>query len=100
VTPHRSVANCARAMEAATQLVSPPGTSRFNSMLNFYNHLNLSPDFVKLITETHRTQGADGELAEDVRKEITRRSWAVMNRLLEFRKRGSQPLPVSDFPTL
>jgi hypothetical protein len=99
--PHRSIANCGRAIEAAMQLVSPAGTSRLNGMINFYTYLNLSPDFVKLITEAARSSSdAPTEIADDVRKEITRRSWAVVNRLLEFRKRGSERLPTSEFPTL
>jgi hypothetical protein len=29
-----------------------------------------------------------------------KRSWIVMNRFLEFKKRGDEALPLSDFPLL
>jgi hypothetical protein len=33
-------------------------------------------------------------------KEAVRRCWVVMNRFIEYRKRGNQPLPLSKFPVL
>jgi hypothetical protein len=32
--------------------------------------------------------------------EITRRSWKIMNRFFEYKKRDNGPLPLAEFPLL
>jgi hypothetical protein len=37
-------------------------------------------------------------LAEE--NEMIIKAWTIMNRFLEYKKRGDRPLPISDFPLL
>jgi len=97
-----TVVNCARAIETLRTAVALPGASRKDAWEQFRTALNVEKKFLKLITDTS-TEGRHGQgtfIPGEVTGEIIRRAWIIMNRFLEFRKRGNQPLSAPDFPLL
>jgi hypothetical protein len=97
-----TVVNCARAIETLRTAVALPGASRKDAWEQFRTALNIDKKFLKLVTDTS-TNGRHGQetfIPGEVTGEIIRRAWIVMNRFLEFRKKGSQPLSSLDFPLL
>jgi len=64
--------------------------------------LNISRDYQQWISEQAKgpRHGDPAFVPGDVTVEITHRTWVVMNRFLEYRKRGNQPLTAPDFPLL
>jgi len=98
---HVAPVNCARAVERLRHLVAP-GIERKESWTHFRNSLQIGRDYIEFVT-THSTGVRHGDpqfIRGEITTEVTRRAWIVMNRFLEFRKRGNRPLPESEFPLL
>lgn len=99
--PHHGPVTCARAVEGIRNMIAPNVERKIGwKIMN--ESLRLDRTYSDLITSTS-TGGRHGDrtfVPGNVTMEIQRRSWVVMNRFLEFRKRGSQPLPESEFPIL
>lgn len=64
--------------------------------------LNLHEDYLSFITDQSK-----GPRHGDIKgggfleiRDTIQRSWTVMNRFLEFKKRGDNRLPLADFPLL
>jgi hypothetical protein len=100
--PHESSVNCARVIEGIRHLLASPGASTKQSWEDMRKRLNLSVDYLKLITDvsTGPRHGDSKHIPGTTTVEITRRAWAVMNRFLEYKKRHDQPLPITEFPLL
>jgi hypothetical protein len=99
---HLMVVNSARAIEALRHAMAPSGMSRNDAWELFRENLKISKDYLRLITDNSQS-GRHGEgkfIPGPITTEIIRRSWIIMNRFLEFRKRNSQPLQESEFPML
>ncbi len=98
---HVGPVNCARAVERLRHLIAP-GTPRKQSWSHLRKNLQISQGYLEFVTK-HSTGARHGD-PEFIRGEITAevawRSWIIMNRFLEFRRRGDQPLPESEFPLL
>jgi hypothetical protein len=77
-------------------------TSRAEAWGTFQTNLRVSRDFLNLITDTSRgpRHGDRTHIPGTTTIEITMRAWQVMDRFIEYRKRGNQPLPETDFPLL
>jgi hypothetical protein len=98
---HLSLTNCARALETLRHLVAP-GMPREDQWERLRDMLQIDRTYLQLITD-HSKAGRHGERTytpPNIVEEIIRRSWTIMNRFLEFRKRGNIQLPDSDFPVL
>jgi hypothetical protein len=100
---HVAPLNCARAVEGVRHSVAggkcKNRTKEWELMRTI---LNISESYISLITDNsidHR-HGKRTVIHGSVSTEIARRAWIIMNRFLEYRKRGSLPLPAADFPTL
>jgi hypothetical protein len=92
---------CGRAVEAIRYAMFPADNRRAN-WPSMQENLNLTQNFLEFITE-HSKGPRHGDLRGSTlvtAREMIRRSWIVMNRFLEFRKRGGKPLPVSEFVLL
>lgn len=99
---HLITVNCARSVEGLRHAMASPGMTRNQEWEVFRANLNLDKKYIQLITE-HSASGRHGEGAfvpGTITKEIIRRSWTIMNRFLEFRKRGNLALPGGEFPIL
>ncbi len=99
--PHHAPINCARALDGIRNMIAPGLTTK-QSWEMLRDNLNLSKDYLKLITDTSVAprHGDRTHIPGPVIMEISKRSWIIMDRLLHFRKRGNQPLPIGDFPEL
>jgi hypothetical protein len=112
--PHLTVINCARAIEAIRNLIAeeliPSGADRIvwfkNHERQAWNHfgslLRIEQSYTQPIISSSRgpRHGRRWTGHQLPTNQITRRGWTIMNRFLEYRKRGSTQLPLADFPIL
>jgi hypothetical protein len=92
----------ARALDGICRAFVPEGGERDEGWAPMRAALNATEPYVKSITAQSRgPRHADwqGGPEPEVRM-TTERAWILMNRFLEYRKRGNQPLPLSEFPLL
>lgn len=102
IFPHHSPVNCARVIEGIRTLIAPTGIDKKRSWSYLHENLHIKSGYLKLITE-HSKAPRHGErvyISGKITQEIVRRTWIVMNRFLEFRKRGNTQLPQSEFLVL
>lgn len=100
--PHVHPTNGARAIEGIRNLIAPAGMPRGQAWREMRKVLNVSEDFLRYVTNfsTGPRHGEHGHIPGAETAEIYRRSWTIFNRFLEFKKRGDQSLPLSEFPML
>jgi len=100
--PHHSSVNCARAIEGLRHLIATPDATVSEAWEQMRNALQLDRNFLQLITDTSTAprHGNRSHIRGVTTTEIVRRSWIIMDRFLEYRKRGNSPLPATDFPVL
>jgi hypothetical protein len=99
--PNLPAVNCGRVIDALRNIVArgedpKKGWAKLGEMINvdaayrkFISDLSIKPRHAERIYIDPPTT-----------EEILKRTWTIMNRFLEFRKRGNQPLPLADFPML
>jgi hypothetical protein len=92
---------CGRAVDAIRHYMAPQN-DRKAGWPTMRDNLNLSQPFLEFITEISKGPRHGNIIGTTVaaNKEAMRRAWIVMNRFLEFKKRGGQQLPLADFPPL
>jgi hypothetical protein len=98
-----AVVDCARAIEGLRLIMVPDEEDRKKSWPIFQETLNFDRAYREYITNLSvaprhgdRTRWITGPMIDEVLK----RSWIIMNRFMEFRRRGSQPLTAPDFELL
>jgi hypothetical protein len=99
---HLMTVNSSRSIEGLRHAMAPAGVSREREWEIFRTNLNLDKTYIRLITD-HSISGRHGEgtfVPGTIITEIIKRSWTIMNRFLEFRKRGNLALPIAEFPLL
>ncbi len=99
--PHMTPANCGRVVDALRKLVTP-GIEPKQGWPIFQQVVQADEPYLTFISE-HSKKPRHGEhvrIDGPTTTEIARRTWIIMNRFLEFRKRGNQPLPPAEFPML
>jgi hypothetical protein len=94
--------NCARAIEALRTSMTPVDMDRTQGWIVMQQNLNVGEAYLKFVTSLSTGPRHGNRRAPEAgqQAEIIKRAWVIMNRFLEFRKRGDQPLPVSEFPLL
>jgi hypothetical protein len=98
---HHAPASCARCIERL-RTVMTPGTDRDRAWAQFRSNLQLSREYLNLITH-HATGPRHGDptfISPAITREIIQRSWIIVNRFLVYRMRGSIQLPLSEFHLL
>jgi len=100
--PHHGPVSCGRAVEGLRVLMVPPGVDRRQGWSLMRENLNVSQKYLSFITDNAQPgrHGDRTHIRGPTVQEIIDRSWVLMNRFLEFRKRGNQRLPVAEFPLL
>lgn len=95
--------NCARSIEGIRNSMAPTDMPTKQTWVYLRETLRVSENYLTMITDSSkgprhgdRTTFISGATTS----EISKRSWVLMNRFIEFRKRGSKPLPESEFPVL
>jgi hypothetical protein len=91
--------NCTRAIETIRNYFIPPGGSRKDGWMPMRKALNVSQEYVTSITNLSRgpRHGDYYEMPTQKVRDACEKTWMLMNRFLEYRKRGNQPLPLSEF---
>jgi hypothetical protein len=100
--PNHASINCARAIESLRVLMTDPTIERKKAWIQFQTALRLTREFREYVTlvSTGPRHGDRTPIGGDLTLEVTRRAWQIMDRFIEYRKRGNQPLPEDDFPLL
>jgi hypothetical protein len=100
--PHHAPINCARAIETIRELMTPADEDRKKGWEAMRTQLNIDQEYLSFITEQSKgpRHGNRIGITRADFQETIRRSWNVMNRFLEYRKRENQALPLSEFPLL
>jgi hypothetical protein len=93
--------DCARAVEGLREIMGG-NSDRRQSWIIMRDNLQVSQRYLSFITDisTSPRHGGRSYIPETTIQEILERSWTIMNRFLEFRRGGSQPLPLAEFPLL
>ncbi len=102
VTEAREVPlKCGRAIDAIRHAMAPT-VERKHGWPIMRDNLNISRHYLDFIIDESKgpRHGDVMNTTFPAIKEIITRSWNVMNRFLEFKKRGDQRLSLSDFPLL
>ncbi len=99
---HRAPINCARAIDCLRQYFVAPGASKASGWRQLQENLNVSEAYLKTITDLSRgpRHGDHEHIPGPSLVDATTKSWVIMNRYLEYRKRRSGRLPLADFPLL
>jgi hypothetical protein len=100
---HNTPINCARAIDGLRHLLSNADSSRSEQWAEMHNKLRVTHKYLQLISDNSKLErhGKRHELDPMTVKEIGVRPWTVMNRYIEFRKRGgAQPFPTKNFLSL
>jgi hypothetical protein len=99
--PHVSSINCARVVERLRHIIAgdQPRNDAWRKMREV---LNISEAYLKLITDVSADprHGDPIRITGNVTMEIIFRTWAIMNRFLEYKKGSDQQLPITKFPLL
>ena len=97
--PHCSTVNCGRVIDSIRRMISPnlDGAAAWRAM---HHALNVSRRYQEWISKqsTGPRHADPAFVPGTVTTEITRRTWVIMDRFLEYRKRGNQSLTAPDFP--
>lgn len=102
-TENYSLVACGRAVEAVRHLVAGPDVKPSKGWLAMREALQLDESYLRGITDASANprHGARGDATGAMQLEMTLRAWTIMNRYLEYRKRGgAAPLPIGEFPML
>ena len=99
---HHAITSCERCIERLRTSMCPGIVDRKQAWIEFGRNLQLSKDYLKMISEysTGPRHGDPTFIPGTVVIEITQRAWVTVNRFLEYRKRGNVMLPLSGFPLL
>jgi hypothetical protein len=93
--------HCARSVEGIRNLIAGSGapSAKWKVMRE---RLRLTEEYVSFVTDLSvAPRHGDHQFIDAARvREAGIRAWVVMNRYLEYRKRGSQLLPLDLFPVL
>jgi hypothetical protein len=98
---HTSAANCGRVVDRIRRIIAPSldGAAAWQEM---HKALNISRDYQEWVSKqsTGTRHGDSTFVPGAVSSEAIQRTWAILNRFLEYRKRGNRPLTPPDFPEL
>jgi hypothetical protein len=100
--PHHAPTNCARVLEGLRTVMTPDGMGRDKGWPILRQNLQMDRTYLEFITEhsTGPRHGDRSHISGDVTMAIVGRTWTIMNRFLEFKKRGDTQLPLVEFPML
>jgi len=99
--PHMTPTNCGRVLDGLRKLVAP-GMEPKQGWPIFQQTIQADEPYLTFISELSKKPRHGEHIRIDgiTTTEIAKRTWIIMNRFLEFRKRGNQQLPLAEFPLL
>ncbi len=94
--------NCARAIEGLRSILVPDDPYRNEGWKQMRMVLRLERSYIDFVIKASAKprHGDKTFTGQGQAQEILEHSWEIMNRFLEFRKRGSVPLPEAQFSIL
>lgn len=100
--PNESTVRCGRVVDGLKHLIASGTSSRSSEWLQMQNALRVDEAYLKMITEYSKDprHGKSVRVEGRTTTEIGSRTWTIMNRFFEYKKRGSTPLPELEFPLL
>jgi hypothetical protein len=93
----------ARSVEAIRRLIAPDAQNENMAWSKMRALLNIERVYLQQITDASGDprHGNRGGVTGEGQQVVMQRAWTIMNRYLEFMKRGCEkPLPQNEFPTL
>ena len=98
--PHLAAINCARAVESVRTLIAPGKRGSGWSLMQ--STLNLTEAYVRPITKLSEAprHGDRAWISHEPIEDVIERSWIIMDRFIEWRRKGENPLPLDRFPIL
>lgn len=99
---YSSIAAC-RAVEAIRNSVVDGDVKTAEAWGVMRSYLQLDETYLKRITDLSKKprHGDRGAITGQTQLEVTHKAWIIMNRFIEFKKRGGvKILPVAEFPVL
>jgi hypothetical protein len=96
---HHAPINCMRAIDGIRNMMSPLGTDPSVGWRVVQSGLNVSKNYLSYVA-AHSKAPRHGDrtyIEGQIVQEVINRSWIVMNRFLEFRKRANSPLTDPEF---
>jgi hypothetical protein len=100
--PNIAPVNCGRVLDGLRKLVVPGMNDPKAEWPIFRAAMRVDENYTQFVSEHSKNprHGQHMRIDGPTTIEIHRRAWVIMNRFLEYRKRGSQPLPATEFPLL
>jgi hypothetical protein len=101
--PHVSCVNCGRVIDSIRRMITPTDTrSDVKAWEAMHSALNISQGYQKWVsnTATGPRHGDPAFVSGNITIEVAGRTWTIMNRFLEYRKRANVPLTAPEFPLL
>jgi hypothetical protein len=100
--PSVAPVNCGRVLDRLRKIVAPNEKKPVKGWTALQGIVNVDQQFIEWVSKisTDPRHGDWSKADEAEIKEAVRRCWVVMNRFIEYRKRGNQPLPLDKFPLL
>jgi hypothetical protein len=100
--PHIGITNCGRVLDGIRRMISPGENDRARGWAAMQSALNISRSYQEWVTAlaANPRHGDRSYISGADTTEVVRRTWSVMNRLLEYRRHGNKPLTAPDFPLL
>jgi len=89
--PHASLVNCARGIERIKHLLAASGQDDKQAWARMRNVLNIDESYLRYVTHNSKESrhGKGSYVAGSVTTEVTRRSWAIFDRYLLYKKNGN-----------
>ena len=99
--PHEGITNCARVLDGLRKVASP-GLDPKQGWPIFRDIVHVDGPYLQLIFDHAKNtrHGDRSYISGPITTEILHRTHNVLNRFIEYRMRGNQPLPIIDFPLL
>lgn len=99
--PSQAPIVCGRVLEGVRKMINPT-ENRAVGWTDFQTALNCSPAYATYLSDKSKKprHGDRTYVTNDEIGDVTEKIWTIMNRFLEYRKRGNQALPLTDFPLL
>jgi hypothetical protein len=101
--PDVAFVNCGRVVDSIRRMITPSETTSLKMAWKAMQHaLNISQGYQEFISKNSTSPRHGGQISVpvEVQREVAQRAWRIMNRFLEFRKRGNIPLIAPEFPML
>jgi hypothetical protein len=100
--PNHAPTNCARVIDGIRYAIAGDKIERDKQWAKMRDALNVSAQYMRYISDSskHSRHNAPVSVAQADASEVGLRTWTIMNRFLEYRKRGNISLPLAEFPLL